>query len=119
MVKIQNCNIELKKGLRQRDSLSTCWFNIFLEYVMRKIKVNLRGTIFNRTCQFWLLRNDLVLLASNQAVFNKCFLDLFFYSKEIGLSDNSARTKYMINTRIKEIYQREKNFEYHGEIYES
>lgn len=55
-VKVQgslSAEFEAKTGLRQGDELSTKLFNIALEGICRNAKVEMKGTIFNKSSQFW------------------------------------------------------------------
>jgi Reverse transcriptase (RNA-dependent DNA polymerase). len=51
----------IERGCRQGDALSTTMFNCALEEVIRNIKTNLNGTIFNRTRQHVAYTDDVLI----------------------------------------------------------
>jgi Reverse transcriptase (RNA-dependent DNA polymerase) len=61
-VKIQNdCSeyFETRQGLRQGDALSTLLFNVVLEIIVRRAKLQTNGTIFNRQTQILAYADDI------------------------------------------------------------
>jgi hypothetical protein len=67
-VKIQNKlsdNCMTNTGVIEGGSLSTVFFNITLEEVLREIHVNPGGTIFNRTWQIMACADDIAILTHN------------------------------------------------------
>jgi len=64
-VKIQgklSPGFEATIGLRQGDSLSTLLFNLCMEKIIRNVRINPSGTIFNRTRQCRMYADDVVIL---------------------------------------------------------
>jgi hypothetical protein len=55
-------SFETMIGLRQGDSLSTLLFNLCMEKIIRNIRINPGGTIFNRTRQCLAYADDVVIL---------------------------------------------------------
>jgi hypothetical protein len=49
-------------GLRQGDSLSTLLFNLGMEKIIRNVKINPEGTIYNRTRQCLAYADDVLIL---------------------------------------------------------
>ena len=49
-------------GLRQGDSLSILLFNLCMEKIIRNVRINPSGTIFNRTRQCRMYADDVVIL---------------------------------------------------------
>jgi Reverse transcriptase (RNA-dependent DNA polymerase) len=64
-VKIQNdCSeyFETRQGLRQGDVLSTLFFNVVLEIIVRRAKLQTNGTIFNRQTQILAYADDIDII---------------------------------------------------------
>jgi hypothetical protein len=55
-------DFETVVGLIQGDSLSTLLFNLCMEKIIRNVKTNPEGTIFNRTRQCLAYADDVVIL---------------------------------------------------------
>jgi thymidine kinase len=101
-VKIQgklSPNFEMVVGLRQGDSLSTLLFNLCMEKIIKNVKTNPRGTIFNTTKQCLAYADDAVNLGHSVTYISETLEDLEVVETQIGLSMNSAKTKYMVNRK--------------------
>jgi hypothetical protein len=55
-------SFQIAAGLRQGDPLSTLLFNLSMEKVIRNVKTNPGGSIFNRTRQRLAHADDVVIL---------------------------------------------------------
>jgi hypothetical protein len=97
-VKIQNKlsgSFRTECAIRKGVSLSTLLFNTGLEKVMRNIKINPEGTIFNRTRQFMAYAEDVVLIGRSVGVLNEVIMQLQTAAVSTGLVINSTKTKYV------------------------
>ena len=98
-VKIQNdCSeyFETRQGLRQGDVLSTLAFNVVLEAIVRRAKLQTTGTIFNKTTQILAFADDIDIIGRSQAAVREAYLALEREANKVGLKVNEAKTKYMI-----------------------
>jgi hypothetical protein len=113
--------------IRQGDSLSTLLFNICLEKMMRNIKINPGGTVFNRTRQFMAYTDDVAVNGTSVGVLNEVLMQLQTVAISTRLVVNTTKTKYMrskettgaANIDIKlhgQIYERVDNFKYLGAL---
>jgi LEA14-like dessication related protein len=116
-VKIQgkpSPSFETVVGLRQGDSLSTLLFNLIMEKIIRNIRINPRGTIFNRTRQYLVYADD-VILGRSEAYMKETLEEMTAITQQIGLQMNNTKTKYMINRHSK---NEEKTIKLIGRKYE-
>jgi hypothetical protein len=73
-VKIQgklSPSFETMIGLRQGDSLSTLLFNLCMEKILRNVRINPGGTIYNRTRQCLAYADDIVILGRSEGYIKK------------------------------------------------
>jgi len=73
-VKIQgklSPSFETMIGLRQGDSLSTLLFNLCMEKIIRNVRINPGGTIYNRTRQCLAYADDVVILGRSGGYIKK------------------------------------------------
>ena len=99
-VKIQgklSPSFETVIGLRQGDSLSTLLFNLCMEKIIRNVRINPGGTIFNRTRQYLAYADDVVILGRSEGYIRKTIEEMAAITHQIGLQMNDTKTKYMIN----------------------
>jgi hypothetical protein len=54
------------RGLKRGDVISTILFNIVLEYVISRLTITPKGTIFNRMTQCIAYVDDIVILISQR-----------------------------------------------------
>lgn len=106
---------EITNGLRQGDGLSPVLFNIALEWTIRKAQINTTGTIVNRTTQILAYADDIDLIARNKTAITSNYKMLEETAREIGLSVNTAKTKYMAMETGK---RREENLQIDGKTFE-
>ena len=90
---------EIKKGVKQGDSLSTILFNMVLEVVMRKVDINPGGTIYNRMAQIVAYADDIVIISRSLLDMKNCFNQIEEEGRKVGLEINERKTKYMIASR--------------------
>lgn len=112
------------EGLRQGDPLATLLFNIALESAIRRTEVARNGTIFQKSIQFLAYADDIDIVGRNLSSVKEAFQQLQDGAREIGLSINSSKTKYMVassSSRSSEsfqlgdnVFERVNNFVYLG-----
>ena len=115
---------EIRRGLRQGDSLSCILFNITLERVIRNIHINTRetitryflrdnehqqttGTIYNQPIQYLAYADDIALIGKSKKDITQSFIELEDASIKAGLEINTQKTKYMYTSTSKEEAQTE------------
>ena len=116
-VKIQgklSPSFETMIGLRQGDSLSTLLFNLCMEKIIRNVRINPGGTIYNRTRQCLAYVDDVVILGRSEGYIKKTLGEMVAMTQQIGLQMNNTKTKYMLN---KQVGNRVKEIESVGKIY--
>jgi sorting nexin-29 len=99
-VKIQgklSPSFETAIGLRQGDSLSTLSFNLCMEKIIRNVRINPGGKIFNRTRQSLANADDVVILGRSEGYIKKPLDEVAAITHQIGPQMNDTKTKYMIN----------------------
>jgi len=117
-VKIQgklSPSFETMIGLRQGDSLCTLLFNLCMEKIIRNVRINPGGTIYNRTRQCLACADDVVILGRSEGYIKKTLEEMAAITQQIGLQMNDTKTKYMLNrqvgNKVKEIELRGKKYE--------
>ena len=89
-VKIQrklSPSFETTIGLRQGDSLSTLLFNLCMEKVIRNVRINPGGTVFNRTRQCLVYVDDVVILERSEGYIKRILEEMAAITQQIGLPD--------------------------------
>jgi hypothetical protein len=102
-VKIQeklSPSFETMTGLRQGDSLSTLLFNLCMEKIIRNVRINPGGTIYNRTRQCLAYADDVVILGRSEGYTKKTLEEMGAITQQIGLQMNDTKTKYMLNRQV-------------------
>jgi len=83
-------------GLRQGDSLSILLFNLCMEKIIRNVRINPGGTIFNRIRQCLAYADDVVILGRSEGYIKRTLEEMAATTHQIGLQMNDTKTKYMI-----------------------
>jgi hypothetical protein len=68
-----------------------------MEKIIRNVKTNPGGTIFNRTRQCLAYADDVVILGRSVGYISETLEDMAVVATQIGLSVNNAKTKCMVN----------------------
>jgi hypothetical protein len=90
-VKIQNeCfkSFENRQGIRQGDVLSTLLFNVVLEVIVRRAKLQTTGTIYNRETQLLAYADDIDIVGRSQSAVRDAYLALEREAVKVGLNIN-------------------------------
>jgi hypothetical protein len=94
-------SFETVVGLMQGDALCTILFNLHTERVIRNVKPNPGGTIFNRTRQCVLYAADVVVFGCAVTHTAETLEDMTTAASQMGLTTNVSKTKHMINRKKK------------------
>jgi hypothetical protein len=98
-VKVQGTTsgmFECKIGLRQGDELSTKLFNIALEGVFRRAKLELNGTIFTKSIQLLGFADDVDIVGRNIRSVTDAYSRMEREANKIGLRVNEDKTKFLM-----------------------
>lgn len=96
---------ETKDGLRQGDGLAQLLFNFILEYAMRNARIEMNGTIYNKSCQILAYADDIDLITRTENSLKENFVAIEQASKNVGLTINEHKTKYLVATRNQQTQQ--------------
>jgi hypothetical protein len=83
-------------GLRQGDGISTMLFNIALEGIVRRSKVELSGSIFNKSVQILGFADDLDIVGRGIRAVQDAYSKLEREANKIGLFVNVDKTKLLM-----------------------
>ena len=86
---------EVRQGLKQGDGLAPTLFNLALEYVIRKLGVDVNSTIHTKTVQILGYADDIGILARRWQMGEEVVHTLDNVAEEIGLNINTNKTKVM------------------------
>jgi sorting nexin-29 len=98
-VKMQNNLSEPFGTLRQGDTLLCILFNLALEKMIRDSGIETKGTVYNKTIQILAYADDIVLVERNIGVLKEAIKNLSKAAKELGLTINLQKNKYMEVTK--------------------
>jgi hypothetical protein len=90
-------SFETMIGLRKGDSLSTLLFNQCMEKIIRNVRINPGGTVYNRTRQYLAYADNVVILGRSEKCIKKTLEEMAAVTQQIGLQTNDTKTKYMVN----------------------
>ena len=98
-VKVQGLlsdRFETVTGLKQGDELSTKLFNIALEGVCRKARIQLEGTIFSKSSQLLAYADDIDIVGRNFRAVSDTYNKLEREALRLGLQVNEDKTKLLM-----------------------
>jgi hypothetical protein len=87
-------SVPIQNGLKQGDVLSPLFFNVALEYAIKKVQENPVGLTLNGTQQLPAYVDHVNLLGNNTDT--ESIIDA---GKEVGLEVNEEKTKYILLSR--------------------
>jgi len=93
-VKIQgklSPSLETTIGLQQGDLLSTLLFNLCMEEIIRNVRINPSGTIFNRTRQRLAYADDVVILGRTEGYIKRTLEEMAKITQQTGLHVNDTK----------------------------
>jgi hypothetical protein len=96
-------NFPIQNGLKQGDALSPLFFNLALEYAIRKVQENQVGLKLNWTHQFLAYADDVNLLGIKHRYYKENTETLIDASKEVGLEINVDKTKHMLLSTLQNV----------------
>ena len=86
-----------------------------MEKIIRNVRINPGGTIYNRTRQCLAYVDDVVILGRSEGYIKKTLEEMVAITQQIGLQMNDTKTKYMLNrqvgNKVKEIELMGKKYE--------
>jgi len=86
-----------------------------MEKIIRNVRINPGGTIFNRTSQCLAYADGVVILGRTEGYIKRTLEEMSEITQQIGLQMNDTKTKYMINrqdgNKVKEIEMIRKRYE--------
>jgi hypothetical protein len=85
--------------LRQEDVLSTLFFNVVLEVIVRRANLQTTGTICNKEAQLLAYADDTDIVGRSQPAVRDAYLALEGEAANVGLKINEQKTTYMIAAR--------------------
>lgn len=93
--------LDIKDGLKQGDALSPLLFNVALEYVSRKAKIQPPAAMYHHNGPSLLLAfaDDVDIVGNSTVDIKTTFNDFEKSASSIGLKINEDKTKYMYSTR--------------------
>jgi len=86
----------VKIGLKQGDAISPLLFKFTLGYAIMSFQVNQEGMILNGTRQLLVYADDVIILGGSVHTVEENAESLVVASTEIGLEENTDKTKYMV-----------------------
>jgi glyoxylate utilization-related uncharacterized protein len=97
-----------------------------MEKIIRNIRINPGGTIFNRTRQYLAYAHDVVILGRSEGYIKETLEEMTAITQQIGLQMSDTKTNYMVNRdgkneekTIKLIgkkYEKVESFKYLGSV---
>jgi hypothetical protein len=97
-----------------------------MEKIIRNVRINPHGTIFNRTRQCLAYADDVVMLGRTEGYIKITLEEMAEITQQMGLQMNDTTTKYMINrqdgNKVKETelmgkrYEKVESFKYLGAL---
>ena len=97
-VKLQNDkspSFTTHKGLKQGDALSTLLFNVVLEGIVRRTKLNASKTLATSSIQLLAFADDIDIVGRTEAAVKETYVVLREEAAKVGLMINEEKTKYM------------------------
>lgn len=85
--------LQVKKGVKQGNSLAPVLFNLVLEAVIRRAKINGASTLINKSIQILGYADDLDIASRNLRAIKKAFESIVREAKRIGLIINGEKSQ--------------------------
>ena len=86
-----------------------------MEKIIRNVRINPGGTIYNRTRQCLAYADEVVILGRSEGYIKKTLEEMAAITQQRGLQMNDTKTKYMANrqvgNKVKETELRGKKYE--------
>jgi sorting nexin-29 len=101
-VKIRNQVTECFKtnqGLKQGDSLAPSFFNLVLEYIVRKCNIDTENTVAYKRTQIMTYGEDIIVVSRFLTAMKETYKEIKTIAKTTDLEVNLNKTKMLIQTR--------------------
>jgi hypothetical protein len=89
----------IEHGLKQGDYLASLLFNLILEFILRRLRINLKGMMEYKSTQVLDYADDIAIiswiLSDETAIYN----ELPIAAREVDLGINADKTKLLIQIR--------------------
>lgn len=90
---------KVTRGLKQGDGLAPVLFNLTLESVIRKCRVDVASTLLNKSIQITGYADDLNIMARSVPDLKEAFSNIISATRDIGLVVNENKTKLLVQSR--------------------
>lgn len=85
--------LQVKKGVKQGDGLAPVLFNLVLEAVIRRAKINRASTLINKSIQILGYADDLDIASRNLRAIKEAFEPIVREAKQISLIINEEKNQ--------------------------
>jgi sorting nexin-29 len=89
-------SIATEQGLKQGDGLAPLLFNLALEFILRRLSIDLEGTLEYKSTQILAYADDIAIISWSLSDVTEIYNELASTAKEMGLDINSNKTKLLI-----------------------
>jgi hypothetical protein len=91
--------LEVKLGIKQEDGLAPIFFNLRLEYIIRKLSVSTNSTLLYKLVQSVGYAGDISIMARTFKAANETSEQLTWKANKIGLIVNEHKTKGTVQSK--------------------
>jgi sorting nexin-29 len=92
-------SIATEQGLKQGDGLAPLLFNLALEFILRRLSIDLEGTLEYKSTQILAYADDTAIISGSLSDAMEIYNELAIEAKEMGLEINTNTTKLLIQSR--------------------
>jgi sorting nexin-29 len=92
-------SVATEQGLKQGDGLAPLLFNLALEFILRRLSIDLEGTIEYKSTQILAFADDIAIISRSLSDATEIYNELAIAAKEMGLGINTNKTKLLIQSR--------------------
>jgi sorting nexin-29 len=92
-------SIATKQGLKQGDGLAPLLFNLALEFILRRLSIDLEGTIKYKSTQILAYADDTAIISWSLSEVTEIYNKLAIAAKEMGSEIKKNKTKLLIQSQ--------------------